>query len=117
MGVSPLVSYYPLSDSWRQAAHRPSFVVIPGVYGSWLDYMEPGPGAGSSKWLNDYVDTSTGDRVIRFEYDSKSLFSGSKCREAIRSCAMQLLRGLTSVRKSATRVCRAPATAASAYCY
>ncbi|KAK0609470.1 ankyrin repeat-containing domain protein [Immersiella caudata] len=84
------------------------FVVVPGAYGdggrsneSWAS-----PGSGTSHWVQSCaasLASTSGSRILRFEYPSRHLFSGRRSREAIRSCALSLLRGLKALRKDETR--------------
>ncbi|GAB1317000.1 Ankyrin repeat-containing domain protein [Madurella fahalii] len=78
------------------------FVVVPGVFGNWEDDSQAGPGSGTSQWVTKYTSPPHRVRVSRFEYDSRDLFTGIKCREGIRSCALRLLRGLTALRKGSS---------------
>ncbi|KAK0645716.1 ankyrin repeat-containing domain protein [Cercophora newfieldiana] len=85
------------------------YVVVPGVYGKGARYLEESwnsPGSGSSQWVVDHASSlpsTSGSRVLTFEYPSRHLFSGSRSREAIRSCALSLLRGLAALRKDEAR--------------
>lgn len=86
-----------------------SYVIVPGVYGSWEDGAEAGPGSASSSWASAYVkDTGYSNRILKFEYTAQHLFSGPRCREAIRTCALQLLRGVSALRKDSMRVGQPP---------
>lgn len=78
---------------------------MPGVYGSREDGAEAGPDSASSSWASDYVKKAgCSNRILKFEYTSQNLFSGPKCREAIRNSALQLLRGISALRKDVKRV-------------
>ncbi|KAK0654993.1 ankyrin repeat-containing domain protein [Cercophora newfieldiana] len=80
------------------------YVFVPGIYGSCEDGAEAGPDSPSSSWALDYVKAAgRNDRILKFEYAAQNLFSGAKCREAIRSCALQLLRGILALRRDAKR--------------
>ncbi|KAK5656678.1 hypothetical protein OQA88_4658 [Cercophora sp. LCS_1] len=80
------------------------YVFVPGIYGSCEDGAEAGPGAPSSSWVIDYVkQAGQHDRILKFDYSARNLFSGVKCRQAIRSYALQLLRGVQALRRDAKR--------------
>ncbi|KAK4209227.1 ankyrin repeat-containing domain protein [Rhypophila decipiens] len=80
------------------------YVFVPGIYGNHQDGEEAGPDSRSSSWAVEYVkQAGRNDRILKFEYAAKTLFSGVKCRQAIRSCALQLLRGVLALRRDAKR--------------
>lgn len=97
----------PLHVTWKGEGNSdPStiavdFVIIHGVYGGWEDEMEAGPGSGRSDWVSDYAQSlGTPSRILRFEYEPLQLFCGRKSREAIRTCALKLLRALAARRRN-----------------
>ncbi|KAK3314434.1 ankyrin repeat-containing domain protein [Apodospora peruviana] len=78
------------------------YVFVPGIYGSHEDGAEAGPDSPSSSWAIDYVkQAGRNDRILKFQYAAQNLFSGPKSREAIRTCALQLLRGVLALRRDA----------------
>ncbi len=79
--------------------------MVPGVYGTWDDNAGGGPGSRTSKWVTRFAEEAGPEsRILRFQYSSHHLFSGRQSREAIRNCALKLLRSLSSLRKEASRV-------------
>ncbi|TFB03946.1 Ankyrin-3 [Trichoderma ghanense] len=75
------------------------FVVVHGVYGSWEDGSRAGPGSGSSEWVSNYPELLDPTRILRFEYEPLQLFCGRRSRQAIRNCALKLLRALAARRR------------------
>ena len=76
-------------------------VVVPGVYDKMStskdDYSHP----EVSPWIREFMNWLPSDsRIMYYRYQSHRLFSGRRCREAIRDCAEQLLRSLAMERSS-----------------
>ncbi|KAM0254706.1 hypothetical protein ACHAQJ_006487 [Trichoderma viride] len=101
----------PLHVTWKGEGSSDSssigadFVVIHGVYGGWEDESQAGPGSGSSEWVAKYAESlETPSRILRFEYDPLQLFCGRKSRQAIRNCALKLLRALAARRRHESQV-------------
>lgn len=79
--------------------------MIHGVYGGWENESQAGPGSGSSEWVANYAGSlDTPSRILRFEYEPLQLFCGRKSREAIRNCALKLLRALAARRRNESQV-------------
>ncbi|KAL6878817.1 ankyrin repeat-containing domain protein [Trichoderma novae-zelandiae] len=95
----------PLHVSWKsEAENNPGsmavdFVVVHGVYGNWEEEWRAGPGSGSSQWVTSYAQTLDPSRILRFEYEPLQLFCGRRSRQAIRNCALKLLRALAARRR------------------
>ncbi|KAK5988121.1 Ankyrin-3-like protein [Cladobotryum mycophilum] len=88
------------TPGWEENPIGVDIVVVHGVYGSWSNEGRAGPGSGSSEWVPTYADSlNYRYRVSRFEYEPLKLFAGRRSREAIRNCALKLLRALAEVRK------------------
>ncbi|KAK7409059.1 hypothetical protein QQX98_008763 [Neonectria punicea] len=77
-----------------------SFVIVHGIYGNCHSEAQAGPGSGSSEWVTKYAKSlHSGSRILRFDYAAIQLFSGRRSREAIRNCALKLLRALRARRQ------------------
>lgn len=80
--------------------------MIHGVYGGWENESQAGPGSGNSEWVATYAQSlDSPSRILRFEYEPLQLFCGRKSRQAIRNCALKLLRALAARRKNQSQVC------------
>ncbi|PNP43866.1 hypothetical protein TGAMA5MH_04149 [Trichoderma gamsii] len=100
----------PLHVTWKgEGSSEPSdtavdFVVIHGVYGGWENESQAGPGSGNSEWVASYAASlDSPSRILRFEYEPLQLFCGRKSRQAIRNCALKLLRALAARRRNQTQ--------------
>ncbi|KAL7942120.1 ankyrin repeat-containing domain protein [Trichoderma barbatum] len=99
----------PLHVTWKSegnpdpASVAADFVVVHGVYGGWQDEYQAGPGSGSSEWVSSYAESLEPSRVLRFEYEPLQLFCGRRSRQAIRNCALKLLRALAARRRHETQ--------------
>ncbi|KAL7799020.1 ankyrin repeat-containing domain protein [Trichoderma ceciliae] len=94
----------PLHLTWKgegdAASIAADFVVIHGVYGEWENEFQAGPGSGSSDWVANYAESlGSPSRILRFEYEPLQLFCGRRSRQAIRNCALKLLRALVARRR------------------
>ncbi|PTB78334.1 hypothetical protein M440DRAFT_1328756 [Trichoderma longibrachiatum ATCC 18648] len=95
----------PLHVSWTSPTEHNSdtsaadFVVVHGVYGEWEEESQAGPGSGSSEWATSCAQIVDGSRVLRFEYEPLQLFCGRRSRQAVRKCALRLLRALAARRR------------------
>lgn len=102
--VSVELSYSHPGQSQKALTLNPnfSFVIVHGVHGSWDNESL---GSGSSEWVAEYAGSLRHEsRILRFEYEYHQLFSGRRSREAIRKCALRLLRALYAARQNETRV-------------
>ncbi|OTA02295.1 hypothetical protein A9Z42_0026630 [Trichoderma parareesei] len=98
--AEPLHVYWDMKPEITEESTTPiDFVVVHGVYGIWLDECRAGPGSGSSEWVSDFVQLLDPTRILRFEYDPLQLFCGRRSRQAIRNCALKLLRALAAQRR------------------
>ncbi|RFU77308.1 ankyrin 1 [Trichoderma arundinaceum] len=95
----------PLHVTWKGEGSSESssvgadFVVVHGVYGGWENEFQAGPGSGSSEWVANFAESlESPSRILRFEYEPLQLFCGRRSRQAIRNCALKLLRALTAKR-------------------
>lgn len=95
-----------MSISYLTTNYQFSFVVIHGVYGEWENESQAGPGSGSSEWVSSYAQSLEPSRILRFEYEPLQLFCGKRSRQAIRNCALKLLRALAARRRHETQVRR-----------
>ncbi|KAH6609617.1 hypothetical protein Trco_002963 [Trichoderma cornu-damae] len=102
----------PLHFTWEGEGHidpastAADFVVIHGVYGGWENESQAGPGSGSSAWVANYAASlESPSRILRFEYEPLQLFCGRRSRQAIRNCALKLLRALAARRRHESQVC------------
>ncbi|KAL7937002.1 ankyrin repeat-containing domain protein [Trichoderma chlorosporum] len=99
----------PLHVTWKSEANPDpptvgaDFVVIHGVYGGWEDESRAGPGSGSSEWVSNYAESLEPSRILRFEYEPLQLFCGRQSRQAIRNCALKLLKALAARRRNETQ--------------
>ncbi|PTB57717.1 hypothetical protein M431DRAFT_479284 [Trichoderma harzianum CBS 226.95] len=99
----------PLHVTWKSegspdpASVAADFVVIHGVYGEWENEAQAGPGSGSSEWVSSYAQSLEPSRILRFEYEPLQLFCGKRSRQAIRNCALKLLKALAARRRHETQ--------------
>ncbi|KAH0498228.1 hypothetical protein TgHK011_005494 [Trichoderma gracile] len=95
----------PLHLSWKSVIENTpefmaaDFVIVHGVYGTWEEESLAGPGSGSSGWVTSYAPTLDQSRILRFEYEPLQLFCGRRSRQAIRNCALKLLRAVAARRR------------------
>ncbi|KAK4195491.1 ankyrin repeat-containing domain protein [Triangularia verruculosa] len=75
------------------------YIVVPGIFGTWDDAnrSSTNPGSGTSRWLSTLTDRYSESRLLHFQYEPRKLFAGRRSREAIRNCALNLLRGLVEL--------------------
>ncbi|KAL7814629.1 ankyrin repeat-containing domain protein [Trichoderma aethiopicum] len=97
--AEPLHVSYTCPTEHTSDTSAADFVVVHGVYGEWEEESQAGPGSGSSEWVTSCAQILDGSRVLRFEYEPLQLFCGRRSRQAVRNCALKLLRALAARRR------------------
>ncbi|KAK0654316.1 ankyrin-3 [Cercophora samala] len=91
----------PAADPFDGSRAVYDYVVVHGIFGSWdkSSCCSTNPGSGTTGWIKQLAENNLGSRILHFDYDPRHLFSGRKSREAIRSYATKLLKGLVDLRQ------------------